>query len=51
VICGAMFWKGSDPKSKWNIVYDLRIKSFGSSGVSQASHHLTVTLQNQSVFW
>jgi hypothetical protein len=23
-ICGAMFWKGRDPKSRWNIAYDLR---------------------------
>ncbi len=23
-ICGAMFWDGDDPKSRWNIIYDLR---------------------------
>ena len=23
-ICGAMFWNGDDPKSRWNIIYDLR---------------------------
>ena len=28
VICGAMFWKGTDAKSKWNIAYDLRTKKF-----------------------
>lgn len=30
-ICGAMYWKainGADPKSRWNIAYDLRTKSF-----------------------
>jgi hypothetical protein len=27
-ICGAMFWSGSDPKSRWNIVYDLREQKF-----------------------
>ena len=28
VICGAMFWKGDNPKSKWNIAYDLRTQKF-----------------------
>lgn len=27
-ICGALYWKGSDPKSPWNIVYDLKTRSF-----------------------
>jgi hypothetical protein len=27
-ICGAMFWKGGDPKSRWNIAYDLRRQAF-----------------------
>ncbi|HSY64956.1 MAG TPA: DUF262 domain-containing protein [Terriglobales bacterium] len=27
-ICGAMFWKGDDPKSRWNIAYDLRRQAF-----------------------
>lgn len=27
-ICGAMFWRGGDPKSRWNIVYDLRSQKF-----------------------
>ncbi|MGL4512650.1 MAG: GmrSD restriction endonuclease domain-containing protein [Lacipirellulaceae bacterium] len=27
-ICGAMHWRGADPKSRWNIVYDLRSKEF-----------------------
>ena len=27
-ICGAMFWKGRDPKSRWNIAYDLRSETF-----------------------
>lgn len=27
-ICGALFWKGEDPKSRWNIVYDLRDGTF-----------------------
>ena len=27
-ICGAMFWAGDDPKSRWNIAYDLRRQSF-----------------------
>jgi hypothetical protein len=27
-ICGAMFWVGRDPKSRWNIVYDLRSQKF-----------------------
>jgi hypothetical protein len=27
-ICGAMFWRGTDPKSRWNVVYDLRELKF-----------------------
>lgn len=27
-ICGALYWKGDDPRSPWNVVYDLRLKSF-----------------------
>ena len=27
-ICGAMFWGGGDPKSRWNIIYDLRAQKF-----------------------
>jgi hypothetical protein len=27
-ICGAMFWGGRDPMSRWNIVYDLRAQKF-----------------------
>jgi hypothetical protein len=27
-ICGALFWKGSNPNSIWNIGYDLRNKCF-----------------------
>lgn len=27
-ICGAMFWRGSDAESRWNIAYDLRAKRF-----------------------
>ncbi|SEU38985.1 hypothetical protein SAMN05443639_1312 [Stigmatella erecta] len=27
-ICGALFWNGSDPKSLWNIAYDLRAENF-----------------------
>ncbi len=27
-ICGALFWKPGDAKSRWNIVYDLRDQSF-----------------------
>lgn len=27
-ICGAMHWHGSDPKSRWNLAYDLRTQSF-----------------------
>jgi hypothetical protein len=27
-ICGAMFWNGDDPKSRWNIAYDLRTQTF-----------------------
>jgi len=27
-ICGALFWQGNDPKSKWNIAYDLRLRKF-----------------------
>jgi hypothetical protein len=27
-ICGVMFWGGDDPKSRWNIVYDLRAQKF-----------------------
>lgn len=27
-ICGAMFWNGDNPKSRWNIVYDLRAQTF-----------------------
>ncbi len=28
VICGAMFWTADDPKSRWNIAYDLRARRF-----------------------
>jgi uncharacterized protein with ParB-like and HNH nuclease domain len=27
-ICGAMFWNGDYPKSRWNIAYDLRAQKF-----------------------
>lgn len=27
-ICGALFWAGSDAKSRWNLVYDLRAQTF-----------------------
>jgi hypothetical protein len=27
-ICGALFWNGTDPKSQWNIAYDLRDQKF-----------------------
>lgn len=27
-ICGAMYWKGTDPRSRWNIAYDLRKRAF-----------------------
>jgi hypothetical protein len=27
-ICGALYWSGDDPKSQWNIVYDLREGKF-----------------------
>lgn len=27
-ICGAMFWKGGDPRSRWNIAYDLKAQEF-----------------------
>ena len=27
-ICGALYWKGANPKSVWNIAYDLRDKTF-----------------------
>jgi hypothetical protein len=27
-ICGALYWRGGDPSSPWNVVYDLRKKSF-----------------------
>lgn len=27
-ICGAMHWHGSDPKSRWNLAYDLRTHGF-----------------------
>jgi hypothetical protein len=27
-ICGAMYWRGGDPKSPWNIAYDLRTDAF-----------------------
>ena len=28
VICGALYWHGDDPKSKWNLAYDLRAQKF-----------------------
>ena len=28
VICGSLHWNGTDPKSKWNIAYDLRSQKF-----------------------
>lgn len=27
-ICGAMYWNGDDPDSRWNVAYDLRTQSF-----------------------
>ncbi|MCV0439310.1 MAG: DUF262 domain-containing protein [Hydrogenophaga sp.] len=27
-ICGALYWKGTNPNSPWNIVYDVRARSF-----------------------
>jgi hypothetical protein len=27
-ICGALYWKGRDPSSPWNIAYDLRTQTF-----------------------
>lgn len=27
-ICGALYWKGNDPNSRWNLAYDLRLKHF-----------------------
>lgn len=27
-VCGALYWKGGDPDSQWNIAYDLREKRF-----------------------
>ena len=27
-ICGALYWKGEDPNSRWNFAYDLREKRF-----------------------
>ena len=27
-ICGALYWKGGNPNSPWNIAYDLRAKTF-----------------------
>ncbi len=27
-VCGAMYWRGRDPNSNWNIAYDLRKEAF-----------------------
>ena len=27
-ICGALYWQGGDPRSRWNLAYDLRDKTF-----------------------
>ncbi|MBS1860952.1 MAG: DUF262 domain-containing protein [Actinobacteria bacterium] len=27
-ICAAMYWNGSDPRSRWNLAYDLRKEAF-----------------------
>lgn len=27
-ICGALYWHGNDPDSRWNLAYDLRAKGF-----------------------
>ncbi len=27
-ICGALYWQGGDPRSPWNVVYDLKTRSF-----------------------
>jgi hypothetical protein len=27
-VCGALYWKGDDPNSQWNIAYDLRTSRF-----------------------
>ncbi|MHB1666477.1 GmrSD restriction endonuclease domain-containing protein [Thiomonas sp.] len=33
-ICGALYWRGGDPRSPWNVAYDLRTRTF---------HHLDHT--------
>jgi len=27
-VCGALYWKGEDPNSQWNLAYDLRTERF-----------------------
>lgn len=27
-ICGALYWRGTDPRSRWNVAYDVREKRF-----------------------
>jgi hypothetical protein len=27
-VCGALFWRGKEPDSRWNLAYDLREKKF-----------------------
>src|SRR5262249_44427565 len=27
-ICGALYWQGKEPDSRWNLAYDLRTKTF-----------------------
>jgi len=27
-ICAAMYWNGTDPRSRWNLAYDLRTQQF-----------------------
>ena len=49
-ICGVLFWKGRDPKSRWNVAYDLRSRTFLHLNTidSPPAHQIRVNLLSDS---
>jgi hypothetical protein len=53
-ICGALYWKGGDVNSPWNVAYDLRMKQFVHLDITDepAQHLIRLNkLPNPSVFF
>jgi len=49
-ICGAMFWHGDDPSSRWNIVYDLRQQAFLHLDILDDPPHHQIRRATASLF-